>query len=64
VRRKPFAVDTPTQRDTASGRAFINFGWALGQQPKMVAIDGSTITALIDDAPTGNVRFIARRRYG
>ncbi len=51
---KPFgAIDTPTQGGPASGTSFVNFGWALTPQPKMIPIDGSTITVLVDGAPSG-----------
>ena len=55
---KPFgAIDTPAQGGPASGAAFINFGWALTPQPKIVPIDGSTITVVIDGAPLGTVDY-------
>jgi hypothetical protein len=52
----PFgAIDTPGQGATASGSAFVNFGWALTPQPKMIPIDGSTIHVLIDGVDVGAV---------
>jgi len=46
---KPFGtIDTPGQGGTASGAAFVNFGWALTPQPAMIPLDGSTITVAID----------------
>ena len=55
---KPFgAIDTPTQGGVASGSAFVNFGWALTPQPKVIPIDGSTITVLVDGAPIGTVDY-------
>jgi hypothetical protein len=52
----PFgAIDTPGQGTTASGSAFVNFGWALTPQPKMIPIDGSTIHVLIDGVDVGTV---------
>jgi hypothetical protein len=48
---KPFGtLDTPTQGGTISGSDYVNFGWALTQQPFMIPIDGSTITVVIDGA--------------
>ena len=55
---KPFgAIDTPTQGGPASGTNFINFGWALTPQPKIIPIDGSTMTVMLDGAPLGPVDY-------
>ena len=55
---KPFgAIDTPTQGGLASGAGFVNFGWALTPQPKMIPLNGSTITVLVDGAPLGPVDY-------
>ena len=55
---KPFgAIDTPTQGGPASGAGFINFGWALTPQPKIIPIDGSTITVMVDGAALGPVDY-------
>lgn len=55
---KPFgAIDTPGQGGTASGSAYVNFGWALTPQPGSIPIDGSTITVYIDGVPVGNVAY-------
>jgi hypothetical protein len=52
----PFgAIDTPGQGATISGTAFVNFGWALTPQPKLIPIDGSTIHVLIDGVDVGTV---------
>jgi hypothetical protein len=52
----PFgAIDTPGQGVTISGSAFVNFGWALTPQPKMIPFDGSTIHVLIDGVDVGAV---------
>lgn len=52
----PFgAIDTPDQGATASGSSFVNFGWALTPQPKLIPFDGSTIRVLIDGVSVGNV---------
>ena len=41
----PFGtIDTPGQGDTVSGNQFVNFGWALTQQPKVIPFNGSTIS--------------------
>ena len=46
---KPFgSIDTPGQGDTISGASFVNFGWALTQNPYMIPLDGSTVLVYID----------------
>lgn len=51
----PFGtIDTPTEGGTASGTAFVNFGWALTPQPNLIPFDGSTITVYIDNAAVGH----------
>jgi hypothetical protein len=55
---KPFgAIDTPAQGGTASGSAFVNFGWALTPLPSMIPTDGSTITVYIDGAAVGHPTY-------
>jgi len=55
---KPFGtIDTPGQGGTASGNAFVNFGWALTPNPNKIPIDGSTITVVIDGAPVGHPTY-------
>ena len=55
---RPFgAIDTPTQGGTALGPSFVNFGWALTPQPKVIPIDGSTISVLVDGNPIGTVDY-------
>jgi hypothetical protein len=55
---KPFGtIDTPVQGGTASGNAFVNFGWALTQNPYCIPTDGSTITVYIDSLPVGRPRY-------
>ena len=55
---KPFgAIDTPTQGGIASGSSFVNFGWALTPQPKLIPLNGSTITVLVDGTPLGTVDY-------
>jgi hypothetical protein len=52
---KPFgSIDTPDQGGTASGDAFVNFGWALTQNPFMIPTDGSTITVTVDGVMLGH----------
>jgi len=52
---KPFgAIDTPGQGGIASGKEFVNFGWALTPQPNTVPTDGSTIIVWVDGVPLGN----------
>jgi Tol biopolymer transport system component len=54
----PFGtIDTPLQGGTASGAAYVNFGWALTPLPKTIPIDGSTIAVLIDGVTVGNVNY-------
>jgi hypothetical protein len=55
---KPFGtIDTPTQGGTASGSAFVNFAWALTQQPNIIPTDGSTITVIIDGQQVGHPTY-------
>lgn len=52
---KPFGtIDTPAQGGTASGSAFVNFGWALTSFQQIVPKDGSTIWVFIDGTPVGH----------
>jgi hypothetical protein len=37
-----------------SGTAFVNFGWALTQNPNVIPIDGSTLTVIIDGVTMGH----------
>ncbi|HEY6390479.1 MAG TPA: hypothetical protein VIX89_04325 [Bryobacteraceae bacterium] len=55
---KPFGtLDTPTQGGTISGSDYVNFGWALTQQPFMIPTDGSTITVVIDGVTVGHPTY-------
>jgi hypothetical protein len=55
---KPFGtIDTPDQGGTASGNAFVNFGWALTQNPYLIPLDGSTITVLVDGVALGHPAY-------
>ena len=42
-------------RIAAIGSSFINFGWALTPQPKLIPMDGSTIDVIIDGVRVGGV---------
>jgi|GEM_PF-5210492 len=51
----PFGtIDTPGQGATISGSSYVNFGWALTPQPKMIPTDGSTILVWVDGVPLGH----------
>jgi hypothetical protein len=55
---KPFGtLDTPAQGGIASGANFINFGWVLTPQPKIIPIDGSTITVVVDGTALGSAEY-------
>jgi len=55
---KPFGtIDTPAQGGTASGNSYVNFGWALTQNPHAISIDGSTITVILDGVPVGHPTY-------
>ena len=55
---KPFGtIDTPPQGGTASGNAYVNFGWALTQNSYMIPTDGSTINVFLDGVPVGHPTY-------
>ncbi len=55
---KPFGtIDTPTQGGNALGTAFLNFGWALTQNPNKIPVDGSTISVIIDGQVVGHPTY-------
>jgi len=55
---KPFgSIDTPDQGGSATGNTFVNFGWALTQNPFAVPLDGSTITVILDGTPVGHSTY-------
>ena len=55
---KPFgALDEPTQGGTASGSAFVNWGWALTPQPNSIPSDGSTINVYVDGVYQGHPTY-------
>jgi hypothetical protein len=46
----PWAVG----HSTIAGSGYLNWGWALTPQPKMIPADGSTIQVYVDGVPHGN----------
>jgi hypothetical protein len=55
---KPFgAIDTPTQGGTASGKSFINWGWALTPLPNKINVNGSTIDVEVDGVKIGHPTY-------
>jgi hypothetical protein len=55
---KPFGtIDTPGQGETVSGSSYVNFGWVLTQNPKIIPLDGSTITVFVDGVSRGNPSY-------
>jgi hypothetical protein len=55
---KPFGtIDTPDQGATAAGSAFVNFGWALTQNPHCIPVDGSTIFVYVDGVAVGHPTY-------
>jgi hypothetical protein len=54
----PFgAIDTPGQGETIAGSGYLNWGWALTPQPKIIPTDGSTIQVYVDGVPRGTVTY-------
>ena len=54
----PFgAIDTPAQGETVAGSGYLNWGWALTPQPKIIPLDGSTIQVLVDGVSLGNPTY-------
>ena len=52
---KPFGtIDTPAQGGTVSGNSYVNFGWALTQNPYAIPTDGSTISVIVDGVAVGH----------
>ena len=55
---KPFGtIDTPAQGGIVSGNAFVNFGWAVTQNPYSIATDGSTLTVIVDGVTLGHPTY-------
>jgi hypothetical protein len=55
---KPFGtIDTPGQGGTASGNAYVNFAWALTQNPYNIATDGSTLSVILDGKSLGHPTY-------
>jgi hypothetical protein len=54
----PFgSIDTPNQGETIAGASYVNFGWVLTQQPKIVPVNGSTISVAVDGTTLGTVSY-------
>jgi hypothetical protein len=54
----PFgAIDTPAQGETVAGTGYINWGWALTPQPKIIPTDGSTVLVLVDGVVIGPATY-------
>jgi hypothetical protein len=54
----PFgAIDTPGQGAVIAGTGYVNFGWALTPQPKIIPFDGTTIHVLVDGVDVGPVNY-------
>ena len=54
----PFgAIDTPAQGGTASGSAFVNYGWVLTPPPNYIPYNGSTIWVWVDGVPLGHPNY-------
>jgi len=55
---KPFGtIDTPGQGDTIAGNAYVNFGWALTQNPYCIPNDGHTLNVFIDGVLLGHPNY-------
>lgn len=55
---RPFGtIDTPAQGATVSGRAYVNFGWALTANPGLIPRDGSTLHVFIDGVRVGSPAY-------
>jgi len=55
---QPFGtIDTPSQGGSATGNSFVNFGWALTQNPYAIPLDGSTITVILDGLAVGHPAY-------
>jgi hypothetical protein len=55
---KPFGtIDTPGQGATVSGNAYVNFGWALTQNPYKIPTDGSTLSVIVDGQNIGHPNY-------
>jgi hypothetical protein len=55
---KPFGtIDTPAQGGAASGTAYVNFAWALTQNPNIIPLNGSTISVIVDGQPSGQPTY-------
>ena len=60
--QKPFGtIDTPAQGGSISGNSYVNFGWALTQNPYCIPTDGSTMTVVIDGVVQGHPAYNQNR---
>jgi len=54
----PFGtIDTPIQGETLSGAEYVNFGWALTQQPKIITKNILDMLVYIDGVVLGNTEY-------
>jgi hypothetical protein len=54
---RPFGtLDTPAQGETISGRAYVNFGWALTQRGKSI-VSNASLTVYIDGVAVGHPSY-------
>jgi hypothetical protein len=54
----PFGtIDRPAQGETIAGSAYLNWGWALTPQPKIIPTDGSTVRVYVDGVALGTVTY-------
>lgn len=55
---RPFGtIDTPAQGGTISGNAYVNFGWALTQNPYCIPEDGSSLSVQVDGVTIGHPAY-------
>ena len=55
----PFGtIDTPGQGEIVRGSSYVNFGWALTQNPKYIPLDGSTLNVSMSTASFGWQSFL------
>jgi hypothetical protein len=53
--KKPFgAIETPAQGGAASGKKYLNWGWALTPSPNQISTDGSSIDIYVDNKYVGH----------
>jgi hypothetical protein len=55
---RPFGtLDTPPQGGTASGSAYLVWGWVLTPPPGIIPVTGSTLRVYLDGAPVGQPTY-------